>query len=79
MKKMKETLEEELETEREKCSRMSVELENTYRKMEENGDVFKRNETQDFPSRQKALPTKTLSQLKMIESILSGILGIEDF
>ena len=47
--------------------------------MEENGDVFKRNDTQDFPCRQKALPTKTLSQLKMIESIFSGILGIEDF
>lgn len=42
-------------------------------------DVYRRNETtQEIPSK-KTLATKTVSQLKMVENILSGILGIEDF
>ena len=61
---------------------MSVELENTYRKMEEYNetkDIYRRNETQQIPFRQKTLGTKTISHLKMIQNTLSGILGIEDF
>ena len=81
MKRMKENLEGQLETEREKYSRVSLELENSYRRTEEEvKDPYRRNETtQEIAYKQKSLGTKTVSQLKMVENILSGILGIEDF